>query len=81
MGLYLRAELTQLTDGEVTYWVHDGLDYEQGETMVIPLDDFNKAYTVGCDHLKRWSSSMVGKIFHAQQEAGQWPIKVQLASG
>lgn len=72
MGMYLRAELTQQTDSEVTYWVHSGLDHEQGETLVIPLDDFNKAHTVGSDRLKRWSSSMVGKVFHTQQETGQW---------
>ena len=77
MGFYLRAELTRQADDQVTYWVHDGLDREQGETLVILLNDFGNSYTVGCDHLSRWSAAMAGKICHTWQQgrsmAGQGP--------
>lgn len=80
MAMFLIAHLIKETPEVVLYWVRNGSDITQGETLVIPIDNPNASYTVGYETIRPWSGSIIGKILHEHTDPDHWPQTVMLQS-
>lgn len=80
MGAFLVARLTDKTQDEMTYWIHNGSDETIGENVVVSRVEPHAARRIDSAQLRRGSQVMVGKVLRLYEQTNEWPKVVSLQS-